>query len=156
LTRLIGIEMAKSIIEDWAQTLGASIVAAALPLVLGKTVQLFSPAIMRMFSAEPIANPHAIARTAGSYAALVSSFPVVFLFARWAARGTSGSPLARAMIVGLTPGVFYLAFLAWRLPSAFTRGEPVRWWALLIWVVLLLGCGVLAGAFAARRTRSIA
>jgi hypothetical protein len=151
VTHLIGIEMAKSAIEDWGQTLGAGIVAAALPLVLGKTVQLFSPAIMRMFSAEPIANPHAMARTAGSYVALVSSFIVVFLFARWAGRVTHGSPLVRATIVGMTPGVLYLAFLAWRLPSAFTRAEPVGWWALLIWTLLLLGCGVLAGAFAGRR-----
>lgn len=139
--------MPNSPIEDWGQTLGAGIIGATVPLVAGKIVQLTAPEIVRRFSADPIESPEAIARTIASWVVLVSSPVVVFLCARWAARVTHGSPLMRAAIVGLTPGALFVAVIARRAPSAFLGGvAPFHLWAVLIWSLFNLGCGVLGAA----------
>ena len=145
--------LAKNPIEDWLQTVGAGVIAATLPLVAGWIVRLAGPRVVRAFSADGATEKFdAVAHSIAPWVVLVCAPIIVFLFARWAARLTHGSPLIRATLVGLAPGTLHVWALWERYSSALLAGAaPFKRWTLVLWTLLNLGCGVLAGALTRRR-----
>jgi hypothetical protein len=148
--------IAKTPLEGWLETFGAAAVAAILPLMVGAVVQVLGTEIARAFVVRHLeGGVDPAARLAASIVVLLSGPPCVFLWARWAARTTTGSPVVRASIVGLGPAVL--------MGSLILKGGPFRSalaplpWPVAVslvvaWGSLHLGAGLLAGVLARRRT----
>jgi Na+-driven multidrug efflux pump len=145
--------MARNPIEDWLETLGAGLIATILPLVAGWTVRLFGPPILRAFSAGgPTEDFEAGAYSLSPLVVFVCAPVVVFLFACWAAGRTRGSPLIRATIVGLGPGIALGWVIVQRDTSVLLAGSGhLKLWAILTWALLNLGPAILAGMLTVRR-----
>lgn len=150
---LTGQVLAKNPIEDWLQTVAAGVIAATLPLVAGWTVRLVGPRGLRVFSGDGTPDrSEAVAYSLAPWVVLLCAPVIVFLFARWAARLTRGSPLIRATLVGLIPGALDVWALWERDSSAWLTGQaPFQVRTIIVWVSLNLGCGVLAGVMTRAR-----
>jgi hypothetical protein len=145
--------LANNPLEDWLETLAAALIATVLPLVAGWTVRLFGAPILRAFSeAGPTEDFEAGAYSLAPLVVFVCAPVVVFLFARWAARRTRGSPLIRATIVGLGPGIALGWVVVQREAFVLLSGlGRSKLWAVLTWGLLNLGAAILAGILTVRR-----
>jgi hypothetical protein len=150
--------LAKSPFEDWLQTLAAAVVATVLPLAAGAAVRVLGTVILRAFAAGEPGEPfERVATIAASSLVLMSGPVCVFLWARWAARITAGSPRIRGSIVGLGPGVLMALLIlrggAFRSAlAALPRLVAVSF--VLAWALVHLAAGIAAGVLTQRRVGS--
>jgi hypothetical protein len=102
---------------------------------------------MQAFSADGApGNFEALAYSIAPWVVLTCAPIIVFLFARWAAQITRGSTLMRATMVGLIPGALHVWALWGRYSSIWLAARaPFKEWTIIVWVLLNLGCGALAG-----------
>lgn len=145
--------LAKNPIEDWLQTVAVGVLAAILPLAAGWIVRLAGPRVVRAFSADGAPEKfEAVAYSIAPWVVLICAPIIVFLFARWAVQLTRGSTLIRATLVGLIPGALHVWALWERYSAIWLTGRaPFKEWTIIVWVLLNLGCGALAGVMTQAR-----
>jgi hypothetical protein len=140
------------------ETVAAAAVATVLPLMAGAAIRVLGTVILRAFAAgEPGDSGERfepVATIAASSLVLLSGPVCVFLWARWAARVTAGSPLIRGSIVGLGPAVLmgYVILRSDAFRSALgALPWPVAILFVLAWVLVHFAAGLAAGVLTQRR-----